>query len=94
MDLLKRLGVDGDVAEDATSFVSPPAIAIRPIRNHSRQSFGIMTLPCNGQDQSFLYLLGKDGHSQWHVVDSAWLDCFGTIPTFSLLSFVPGDDDV
>jgi hypothetical protein len=94
VDLLKRLGVDADIAEDATSFVPPPAIAIRPIRNHSRQLFGIVTLPCGVRSETFLYLLGKDDHSQWHVVDSARLGCFTATQTVSLLSFVPGVDDV
>jgi hypothetical protein len=92
--LLKRLGVDGKVAEAATSSVSPLDITIRPIRKRSRQPFGIVTLPCGTGSETYLYLLGKDDHSQWHVVDSARLDCFATTPMFSLLSFVPGEDDV
>lgn len=94
VDLLKRLGVDEDVAEAATSSVSPLGIAIRPIRNHSRQTFGIVTLPCGVRSETFLYLLGKDKRSQWHVVDSARLGCFTARLTFSLLFFVPGKDDV
>lgn len=53
VDLLKRLGVDADVAEAAASSVSPPVIAIQPIRNPSRQPFGIVTLPCGLRGQSF-----------------------------------------
>lgn len=96
VDLLKRLGVDADVAEAATSsFVSPPDIAIRPIRSPSRQLFGIVTLPCGTGSETFLYLLGKDERGQWHVVDSEAFDCFGgRTPTYSLLSFTPGEDDV
>jgi len=94
VDLLKRLGVDADVAEAAASSVSPPAIAIQPIRTPSRQPFGIVTLPCGLQGQSFLYLLSKDDRSRWHVVDAASLGCFTARPTISLLSFVPGEDDV
>jgi hypothetical protein len=94
VDLLKRLGVDADIAEAATSPVLTNDIAIQPIHQHSRQSFGILTLSCGRQGQSFLYLLSRDERSQWHIVDSARLDCFATTPTFSLLSFAAGEDDV
>lgn len=53
-----------------------------------------MTLPCGTGSETFLYLLGRDERSQWHVVDSARFDCFGGTPAYSLLSFVPGEDDV
>lgn len=97
IDLLKRLGVNADVAEAATSPLFPHSIAIQPTHKHSRQSFGIVTLPCGTGSQTFLYLLSKDekdARSQWHVVDSARLSCFAATPTYSLLSFAPGEDDV
>jgi hypothetical protein len=94
VDLLKRLGVDSDVAEVATSPRVPEDIAIQPIRSHARQPFGIVTLPCGMQGQSFLYLLSKDERSPWHVVDSARFDCLDETPTYSLMSFNPGEDDV
>lgn len=94
IDLLKRLGVDANVAEVATTASFPRDIAIQPIRSHSRQPFGIVTLPCGTGSETFLYLLGKDERSQWHVVDSARFDCFSGTPTYSLLSFTPGEDDV
>jgi len=94
-DLLKRLGLNADVAEaGASSSISPPGIAIRSIRSHSRRPFGIVTLPCGTGSETFLYLLGKDERGTWHVVDSAGFDCFGGTPTYSLLSFIPGEDDV
>lgn len=94
VDLLKRLGVDANVAEAATSPGFPQNILIQPIRRHSHQSFGIVTLPCGTGNETYLYLLGKDERSRWHVVDSAGFDCFGGTPTYSLLSFTPGEDDV
>lgn len=97
VDLLKRLGIDANVAEAA---ISPSFsrdsrdIAIQAIHKHSRQSFGIVTLPCGAESETFLYLLGKGERGPWHVVDSASFYCFGGTPTYSLLSFAPGEDDV
>ncbi|HUZ95927.1 MAG TPA: hypothetical protein VMU57_13550, partial [Edaphobacter sp.] len=38
--------------------------------------------------------LSKDERAPWHVIDAARLGCFNAAPTFSLLSFVRGEDDV
>jgi hypothetical protein len=94
LDLLKRLGVNAEIAEAATSPGFPHDIQIQPIHNHSGKSYGIVSLPCGIQGQAFLYLLYEDGQNKWHAVDHVALDCFHETPSYRLMSFPPGEDDV
>jgi hypothetical protein len=93
-DLLKRLGIDANVAEAATSPHFSQDIEIKSIRNRSENSYGIVSLPCGVQGQAFIYLLNKTGTDTWHAVDYIALDCFHATPTYRLLSLSPGEDSV
>jgi hypothetical protein len=93
-DLLKRLGIDAKVAEAATSPRFSHDIEIQPLRTHSENSYGIVSLPCGLQGQAFIYLLDKTGTDTWHAVDHIALDCFHGTPTSRLLSLSPGEDSV
>jgi hypothetical protein len=55
-DLLKRLGIDAEVAEAATSPRFSHDIEIQSLRTHSENSYGIVSLPCGLQGQAFIYL--------------------------------------
>jgi hypothetical protein len=94
LDLLKRLGIDASVAEAATSHRFPHDIEIQPIHKDSGKSYGIVSLPCGVQNQAFLYLLHEDDHNKWHAVDYVALDCFHETPSYHLMSFSPGEDDI
>ena len=94
LDLLKRLGVDANVAEAATSARFSHDIEIQPLRTHSGKLYGIVSLPCGLQVQTFLYLLDNSGANTWHVVDHIALDCFHQTPTYQLLSLAPGEDSI
>jgi hypothetical protein len=93
-DLMKRLGIDAEIAGAAVSSRLSRDIEIQPIRTHSGKPFGILSLPCGIQGQAFLYLLSQADTSSWHVVDSVPLDCFNTTPTFQVLSLAPGEDSI
>ena len=93
-DLLKRLGIDAEVAEAATSPRFSHDIEIQSLRTHSENSYGIVSLPCGLQGQAFIYLLDKMGTDTWHEVDHIALDCFHGTPTYRLLSLSPGEDSV
>ena len=93
-DLLKRLGIDAEVAEAATSPRFSHDIEIQSLRTHSEDSYGIVSLPCGLQGQAFIYLLDKTGTDTWHEVDHIALDCFHGTPTYRLLSLSPGEDSV
>jgi hypothetical protein len=94
LDLMKRLGVDAEIAGGAGSSSPSRDIEIQPIHTHSDKPFGILSLPCGIQNQAFLYLLSEANTSSWHVVDSVPLDCFNTTPTFQVLSLAPGEDSI
>lgn len=94
LDLLKRLGIDADVAEAATSPRLSHDVQIQPLHTHSSKLYGIVSLPCGIQNQAFLYLLEKAGTDAWHAVDHVALDCFHETPTYRLLSFGPGENAV
>ena len=93
-DLLKRLGIDAEVAEAATSPRFSHDIEIQSLRTHSENSYGIVSLPCGLQGQAFIYLLDKTGTDTWRAVDHIALDCFHETPTYRLLSLSPGEDSV
>jgi hypothetical protein len=93
-DLLKRLGVDAEIADAATSPRFPHDIEIQSLRTHSEDSYGIVSLPCGIQGQAFIYLLNKTGTDTWRAVDHIALDCFHGTPTYRLLSLSPGEDSV
>jgi hypothetical protein len=93
-DLLKRLGIDANIAEAATAPRFSHDIVIQPLHTHSGKLYGIVSLPCGIQDQAFLYLLDESGTDTWHIVDSVALDCFHETPTYRLLSLAPGEDSV
>jgi hypothetical protein len=92
LDLLKRLGVDANVAEAVTqpSFVHD--IEIHPIHTRSGKYYGLLSLPCGLQGQAFLYLLEAKEADSWHTVDSVALDCFHQTPTYRLLTLTPGEE--
>lgn len=93
-DLLKRLGVDAEIADAATSPRFSHDIEIQSLRTHSKDSYGIVSLPCGMQDQAFIYLLNKTGTDNWRAVDHIALDCFHVTPTYRMLSLFPGEDSV
>jgi hypothetical protein len=93
-DLLKRLGIDANVAEAAISPRFSHDIEIQSLRSHSENSYGIVSLPCGLQGRAFIYLLDKTGTDTWHAVDHIALDCFHETPTYRLLSLSPGEDSV
>lgn len=93
-DLLKRLGIDANIAEAATAPRFSNDIVIQPLHTHSGKLYGIVSLPCGIQGRAFLYLLGESGTDTWHIVDSVALDCFHETPTYRLLSLAPGEDSV
>jgi hypothetical protein len=94
LDLLKRLGIDVNIAEAATSPSFPHDIEIRPLHTRSKKRYGIVSLPCGIQDQAFLYLLEEAGTNTWHAVDQVSLDCFHETPTYRLLTLGPGENAV
>jgi len=94
LDLLKRLGIDADIAEAATSPRLSHDIEIQPLHTQSGKLYGIVSLPCGIQNQAFLYLLEEAGTNAWHTVDHVALDCFHETPTYRLISFAPGENAV
>jgi hypothetical protein len=94
LDLLKRLGIDADVAEAATSPRLPRDIEIQPLHANQGKLYGIVSLPCGIQDLAFLYLLDEAGTNVWHAVDHVALNCFHETPTYRLLSLAPGENAV
>ncbi|MBB5317925.1 hypothetical protein [Tunturibacter empetritectus] len=94
LDLLKRLGIDADIAEAATSPRFSHDIQIQPLHTHSRKLYGIVSLPCGIQNQAFLYLLEDADTNAWHTVDHVALDCFHETPTYRLLSLAHGETAV
>jgi hypothetical protein len=94
LDLLKRLGIDADVAEAATSPSFSHDIEIQPLHTPSKKHYGIVSLPCGIQNQAFLYLLEETGTNAWHTVDHVALDCFHETPTYRLLTLAPGENAV
>jgi hypothetical protein len=94
LDLLKRLGIDANIAEAATSPRLSHDIGIQRLHTHSGKLYGIVSLPCGIQNQAFLYLLDEAGTDAWHTVDHVALDCFHETPTYRLLSFAPGENAV
>jgi hypothetical protein len=93
-DLLKRLGIDADVAEASTLPRRPHDIEIQPLHTHSGKLYGIVSLPCGIQNQAFLYLLEEADTNAWHAVDHVALDCFHETPTYRLISFAPDENAV
>ena len=93
-DLLKRLGIDANVAEAAISPRFSHDIEIQSLRAHSENSYGIVSLPCGLQGQAFIYLLDKTGTDTWRAVDHIALACFHETPTYRLLSLSPDEDSV
>jgi hypothetical protein len=94
LDLLKRLSIDADIAEAATSPRFLHDIEIQPLHVQSGKFYGILSLPCGLQGQAFLYLLDNSGADNWHAVDHVAMDCFHATPTSQLLSLAPGEDAV
>ncbi len=94
LDLLKRLGIDAEVARAVTSPRTGTDISIQPLRTHSGGAYGIISLPCGVQGQAFLYLLQRSSAGAWHTVDSIPLDCFSTVPAHRLISISPDEDAV
>ena len=93
-DLLKRLGIDANIAEAATSPRFSNDISIQSLRTRSENSYGIVSVPCGLQGPAFIFLLDKTGTDTWHAVDYIALDCFHATPTYSLISLSPGEDSV
>ncbi|WP_260741084.1 hypothetical protein [Tunturiibacter lichenicola] len=93
LDLLKRLGIDTDVAEAATSPSFSHDIEIQPLHTQSGKLYGIVSLPC-GTNWASLYLLEEAGTNAWHTVDHVALDCFHGTPTYRLISFAPGENAI
>ena len=94
LDLLKRLGIDADIAEAATSRRFLHDIEIQPLHVRSGKLYGILSLPCGLQGQAFLYLLDTSGADSWHAIDHIAMDCFLATPTYQLQSLAPGEDVV
>ena len=95
LDLLKRLGIDADIAEAATSRRFLHDIEIQPLHVRSGKLHGILSLPCGLQGQAFLYLLDTSGADSWHAIDhESPMDCFLATPTYQLQSLAPGEDVV
>jgi hypothetical protein len=94
LDLLKRLGIDADVAEAATSPRFSHDIEIQPLHTGSKKRYCIVSLPCGVQNLAFLYLLEDAGTNAWHTVDHVALNCFHETPTYRLLTFAPGENAV
>jgi hypothetical protein len=92
LDLLKRLGIDSNIAEAATSPRFSHDIQIEPLRTQSGKLYGILSLPCGIQNVAFIYLLDKTGTTIWHAVDQVALDCFIGTPTHRFLSPSSGED--
>jgi hypothetical protein len=93
LDLLKRLGIDANIAEAATSPRFSHDIEIRPLHTRSKKRYGIVSLPCS-MNQAFLSLLEEAGMNTWHAVDQVALDCFHETPTYRLLTLAPGENAV
>jgi hypothetical protein len=93
-DLLKRLGIDANVAEAVAAPSFSHDIEIQPLHTHSGKLYGIISLPCGIQGQASLYLLDGASTNDWHIVDGVALNCFHETPTFRLLSLIPGEDFV
>ena len=94
LDLLKRLGIDANIAEAATSPRFSHDIQIQPLHANQAKLYGIVSLPCGIQNQAFLYLLEEAGTNAWHTVDHVALDCFHETPTYRLLTLAPGENAV
>jgi len=93
VDLLKRFGVEDEVARGTTSALVTGGISLEPLRGYANRRYGLLALPCGTQDYAFLYLLEDAGKNNWRAVDHATLDCFGGgQASHKMINLLPGSD--
>jgi hypothetical protein len=77
VDLLKRFGIEDEVARGATNALVAGGVSLEPLRGYANRRYGLLALPCgSAQEYAFLYLLEDTGKSNWRAVDHTMLECF------------------
>jgi hypothetical protein len=76
VDLLKRFGVEDEIARGTTTALVTGGVSLEPLRGDANKRYGLLALPCGTQDYAFLYLLEDTGKSNWRAVDHTMLECF------------------
>jgi hypothetical protein len=93
VDLLKRFGVEDEIARGTTTAPTTRDITLEPLRGDANKKYGLLALPCGtAQDYAFLYLLEDTGKNNWRAVDHAMLECFGDQASHKMINLLPGTD--
>jgi hypothetical protein len=93
VDLLKRFGVEDEIARGTTTAFTTRDITLEPVRGDANKKYGLLALPCAiAQDNAFLYLLEDTGKNNWRAVDHATLECFGGQVSHKMINLLPGTD--
>jgi hypothetical protein len=93
-DLLKRFGVEDEIARGTMTAPVTRGITLEPLRGNADKKYGLVALPCgSAYDYAFLYLLEDAGKNNWRAVDHATLDCFGGgQASHKMINLLPGTD--
>ena len=93
-DLLKRFGVEDEIARGTMTAPVTRGITLEPLRGNANKKYGLLALPCEtAYDYAFLYLLEDAGKNNWRAVDHATLDCFGGgQASHKMINLLPGSD--
>lgn len=87
-DLLRRLGVQGELAQEAAAAVRESGLQIEPLG-----SAELLFLPCDFPLRAaHLYLL-RQRQGEWHAVDDAALDCWWKPSSYEFVR-VPGQQEM
>jgi hypothetical protein len=93
VDLLKRFGVEDEIARGTTTAFTTRGITLEPLRRDANKKYGLLALPCGiAQDDAFLYLLEDTGKNNWRAVDRTMLECFGGQVSHKTINLLPGTD--
>lgn len=93
VDLLKRFGVEDEIARGTTTARTTRDITLEPLHGDANKKYGLLALPCGtAYDYAFLYLLEDTGKNNWRAVDHAMLECFGDQATHKMINLLPGTD--
>ncbi|WP_353063766.1 hypothetical protein RBB77_21290 [Tunturibacter psychrotolerans] len=93
VDLLKRFGVEGEIARGTTTAWVTRGITLEPLRGDANKNYGLLALPCEtAHDYAFLYLLEDTGKNNWRAVDHTMLECFGGQVSHKMINLLPGTD--
>lgn len=92
-DLLKRFGVEDEIALGTMTAPVTRGITLEPLRGNANKKYGLLALPCEtAQYDAFLYLLEDMGQNNWRAVDRTTLECRGDQATHKMINLMPGTD--